>query len=182
MAASELLIKNVRKLGPTCSVYIKQIELGNKNRRITASKQTKDIGSQHTYGVKVSCLIDTGADFCVITDTFAGVLGLRAHKIKPVMHISNRPFWCLCYDVKFVFPKFHYSRDLSIIGVDQMPEGYDCILGRDFLEDFDFNYSGKRDVCKLKLSRVLSKSKGTKPYPEYGGQPSGASDSSLRQE
>jgi len=97
-------------------------------------------------GVKVRGLIDTGADFVLISPTVAKTLGLRHVNYDIVAGIGGEEVAAKIYSGALKVPDLGFEKVLPLYAVPWNPVSHTALLGRSFLRYFVFKYDGPSEV------------------------------------
>ena len=98
-------------------------------------------------------MIDTGAAFTVIEEPLAEALGLRPVRFREVIGIDQKPMERPVFPMSVVLAmhdglgtskSVRFKVDIVGVPTRARDEGYIGLLGRDFLQHFEFLYDGPK--------------------------------------
>lgn len=110
-------------------------------------------------------MIDTGAQKTVLNGTIAAGLGLPPVRFTAMVGVSQKPELCPVYLVTIAIGMkdhsdpnsqiFNAEFNAEVIGGPASPfaQAHAGLLGRDFLEHFEFTYNGPKGRCDLVFPR-----------------------------
>jgi predicted aspartyl protease len=102
-------------------------------------------GSQFA-GIKTKGLIDTGADFVLISPAIARQLQLRHTNDDIVGGIGGGEVDAKVYSGSIEVPELGFQRILPLYAVAWDPTSHAVLLGRSFLKYFVFRYDGPSET------------------------------------
>ncbi|MCR5873880.1 retroviral-like aspartic protease family protein [Phenylobacterium sp. J426] len=91
-------------------------------------------------------LIDTGADFVLLSPSIAKRLELRHVDNDVVGGIGGGQFPAKVYSGAICVPELEFERTLPLYAVPWDPTSHTVLLGRSFLKHFIFRYDGPSDL------------------------------------
>ena len=134
--ASEL-----ERFGPVIEVYIVP------HRRRIASIETRNLPAPSP--IKVSALIDSGANCSVLQVGIAAQLGLTPIDKVRISTPSDQGLMCDRYSVQFLFPAHQYSIPVTPVEAPLKGQLIGAIIGRDVLRNCVFVYQGHDESFTL---------------------------------
>ncbi len=101
--------------------------------------------------VKVSAMIDTGADCSVVTPEIMRSLGIHPIDWVPVITAGRPEQTCPLYCARIIFSNNISIETSEIIGASLYNPSIQCLLGRDVLKSCLFIYNGQDEIITLSL-------------------------------
>lgn len=113
------------------------LPVGVTHPQEVAQKLVSD--GNHVPSIQCSGMIDTGASHSAITPQVAHALNLVQVGFEKVTSVQDEQYQP-AYLVQF---HFHWGNSKEVKVVSCPMSGYDCLIGRDILMDWNITYDGK---------------------------------------
>jgi predicted aspartyl protease len=134
-------ISNLHEIGPVFDVTIAVPE--DLSRRLVADKMAVP------SPVKVSAMIDTGADSSVVTPEIMKSLGISPIDWIPIITAGLKEQTCPLFCARIIFSNGVSIESSEIIGASLHNPSLQCLLGRDVLKSCLFIYNGQDEIVTL---------------------------------